>query len=357
MPGKLISVVGGQFGSEAKGHVAGALAARAATYDDGCVAVRVAGPNAGHTAYDIRGNPHALRAIPAMAVTNLNAKLVIAAGSEIQLEVLFDEINRLEDSGIHVRDRLYIDGQATILDETHIGDETARTMHERFGSTGKGVGAARAARIMRTARVWDDLSDAEQGGLDTHDTARVIEQAMSYGDTCIVEGTQGYGLGLHAGYYPYCTSSDCRAIDFYAMAGINPWGPTVQEHEIWVVCRTHPIRVAGNSGQLLNEETWEGLALESGGYIKPERTTVTKKIRRIGRWDPQLAWTAVRANGGPDGAVRIALTFLDYIDPEGANGFELTDKMEEFVGMVEHDTGSQVGFVTTGPNSGLFLNA
>jgi adenylosuccinate synthase len=172
--------------------------------------------------------------------------------------------------------------------------------------------------------------------------------------TAIVEGTQGYGLGLHAGRYPYCTSSDCRAIDFFAMAGINPWSKSVSTTEIWLVCRTYPIRVAGNSGELHNETDWETLAALSGGYIKPERTTVTKKIRRVGGWDPMLVAEAVAANGGPD-TVRIALTFLDYIDPSGANKNELTDKMEEYVLSVQREQGVSVAYAATGPNSGVWL--
>ena len=62
--------------------------------------------------------------------------------------------------------------------------------------------------------------------------------------------------------------------------------------------RTLPIRVAGESGPLFAETTWEQLADESNGYIRPERTTVTNLIRRVGRWDSELAREAVQANGG-----------------------------------------------------------
>src|SRR5699024_7206253 len=63
----------------------------------------------------------------------------------------------------------------------------------------------------------------------------------------VVEGTQGYWLGLHAGHYPQSTSNNARPIDFLAMAGLNPW-----EWDFYPigVTRTNPIRVAGNSGPL-----------------------------------------------------------------------------------------------------------
>ena len=48
MAGRLIAVVGGQYGSEGKGAVAGYLSA---TSEAPFMGIRVAGPNAGHTVY------------------------------------------------------------------------------------------------------------------------------------------------------------------------------------------------------------------------------------------------------------------------------------------------------------------
>jgi len=133
---------------------------------------------------------------------------------------------------------------------------------------------------------------------------------LQIGGTVIIEGTQGYGLGSHAGYYPHCTSSDCRAIDFLAMAGIPPWSMFARNLEIVIVYRVHPIRIAGNSGPLKGETTWEKLG------IPDEFTTVTKKVRRVGAWDADLAHRAFLANGGNSMAVRTALMFTDYQWPE-----------------------------------------
>ncbi len=46
MAGRLIAVVGGQYGSEGKGAVAGYLSS---TSEAPFMGIRVAGPNAGHT--------------------------------------------------------------------------------------------------------------------------------------------------------------------------------------------------------------------------------------------------------------------------------------------------------------------
>lgn len=318
--GTLHVVVGGQFGSEAKGHVAGYLAQR---HDAGAV-VRVAGPNAGHTAYDDQGRRWALRQIPVAAVTNLECELLIAAGSEIDPEVLRSEVEALETAGIPVRERLLIDPTATVIEPEH-RDQEAVVLVSGIGSTGKGIGAARADRIMRQARLWGE-GDLLPQLMSPVDISMAVRAHLSRQNDVIIEGTQGYGLGLHAGYYPFCTSSDCRAVDFLAMVGVSPWmdvSGTPYDHPVelavWPVFRTYPIRVAGNSGPMYGETSWAELADRSGGHIQEERTTVTQKVRRVGEWDPQLARAAMVANGAPSHSLRPVLTFLDYRFPHLAN--------------------------------------
>lgn len=286
--GKLQVIVGGQFGSEAKGAVAGYLAKR----EPNLLAIRVAGPNAGHTVYDEKGVRHALRQLPVAAISNPNAKLAIAAGSEIDPDVLYQEVKDCDASR-----RLLIDDQATTIEDGH--KEAEGYLVGKIGSTGKGIGAARSDRIMRSAKVWG-------GGGDV--AYRAMEH-LATGGTVQVEGAQGFGLGLHAGFYPFCTSSDCRAIDFLAMAGISPWFEHIEEFEVWVVIRPFPIRVAGNSGPLKDETTWAELGLPE------EFTTVTQKVRRVGQFDPALVRNAIWANGGRS-KVHVAMSMLDQLWPE-----------------------------------------
>jgi adenylosuccinate synthase len=342
---KVSVVVGGQFGSEGKGAVAGHLSQGD---DYSVIGVRVAGPNAGHTVYgngpDGEDNyAWKLRTVPVTAVTNPLSTLIIAAGSEIDFDVLRSEIDALDKAGYNASDRLFIDREATVIDDKHIRIEQTNTMHERLGSTAKGIGAARAARIMRTAELYG-------GDVDT--TEMLNDSLNSPFNHIIIEGTQGYGLGSHAGYYPFCTSSDCRAIDFLAMAGISPWHAEVTELDVWVVARTHPIRVAGNSGPLLGETNWEQLGLPE------ERTTVTNKVRRVGKFDPELVAEAVRANGGAPTA-RLALTMFDYVFPHLAGATIVTQEDEEvvsYIKTIQHMTGASVALVGTSPTTMAALN-
>lgn len=294
-------VVGGQFGSEGKGAFTAALADKVGR---GLAAIRVGGPNAGHTVIDRDGQEWKLRQIPVAAVIRPDASLFIAPGSEIDEEVLNFEIAMLDAAGYDVSSRLYIDREATLISGTDSPAEHG--LIQRIGSTGKGIGAARAARIWREADLYR--------GDKACDTLLALEGIDP--DHVIIEGTQGYGLGLHAGYYPFCTSRDCRAIDFLAECGISPWahkpsGPTL----VWVVFRPYPIRVAGNSGPMYDELDWATLAERHGDHIKPEHTTVTQKIRRVGEWDARLAANAMAANGGPNRWVRAVMMMTDYVVP------------------------------------------
>lgn len=345
-------VTGGQFGSEGKGAVCGHLAQKAWDRGRDLVAVRVAGPNAGHTAYDADGRCWKFRHLPVAAVVHPEAHLVLAAGSEIDTEVLDQEVNACEEAGIPVRSRLWVDPQATLIEHSHKHEEEDGYLTERVGSTAKGIGAARAKRVWRQAKLFQDWDPHGVSGYWQVDTAEVLNRRAQQGTEIHIEGTQGFGLGLHAGYYPYCTSSDCRAQDFLAMAGIRPG----YEVEPWVVLRTYPIRVAGNSGPLISELTWEEMEARVPHLDRPETTTVTGKVRRIGQWDPDLARRAVAANGVK---VRVALTFLDYVSPElhdKGSAEDLSESALGYLAAVEREIHSSIDLVGTGPSTMIELS-
>jgi len=342
-------VVGAQFGSEAKGHVVQRLAERALLLGGGVQVIRVAGPNAGHTGYDAHGNPWALRQVPVAAVVDGPITLGIAAGSEIDPPVLIDELDRLQKAGLLENKVVWIHEEATIIEPQHAEEESAGSMSKKIGSTGKGIGAARAHRIWRNAMRLKDNTDLIDELATKYNViiGKVISPRFMAVHT-IIEGTQGYGLGLHAGFYPQCTSSDCRAVDFMAMAGVHAW--EFETVEVWAVARIFPIRVAGNSGPLKDETTWQELGLPE------ERTTVTKKVRRVGGEDWDLVRDAVIANGGSP-TVRLAVTMLDQIMPSMRDRLVAADDQEvmDYISLIEAKTDAKVSLVTTGPNTATFI--
>jgi adenylosuccinate synthase len=364
-------VVGGQYGSEAKGHVTQRLTERALTRECPVHVVRVAGPNAGHTGYDKDGQPWALRQVPiGVVVPDDRIVLGIAAGSEIDPPVLLDELDRLRDAGVLGKKTVWVHASATVITERDKIEE--KKLIDKIGSTGKGIGAARARRLMRKAdtvgtsdKLCADLSDRNVQVFDSHTRVANIISGVDSTHT-IIEGTQGYGLGLHGPHYPKCTSSDCRAGDFMAMAGVHAW--EFDDVKVWVVARMYPIRVAGDSGPMKRETTWEELGLDE------EKTTVTKKVRRVGAPDWELVRQAVAANGGSP-TVRVALTMVDQMFPplknlnwgtfpegedpefdEDRTKFDLAyeDAMMYVLG-IESRVGAKIGMITTGPNKATFV--
>lgn len=328
-------VVGAQYGSEGKGAICGFLGKK---MDENDMAVRVAGPNAGHTAYDRAGVEWKLRSVPVAAATSPDCRLHLAAGSEIDLQVLFSELRELDHAGHRATDRLTIHPSATILQPRHQAHEKLSGLVGAIGSTGKGIGAARADRIMRQA--------------DTAVTVASLAPFMQIPDyslfnQVVVEGTQGYGLGLHTEHYPQVTSSDCRAIDFLAMAGISPWSLDITSFDVKLVARVYPIRVAGNSGPLKGETTWQALGLAE------EHTTVTNKVRRVGAWDETLVKEAIQANGGGSyhPGVTLCLTMLDQIFPDVRDQTKITDPALAFVEGLEDALDTSIELVGTGPST------
>lgn len=348
--GSLTVVVGGQYGSEGKGAATAFLARKAAKNRPTAV-VRVAGPNAGHTAYDDHGGRWALRQVP-VGVVAPTAQLFIAAGSEVDPGVLLGEIDALREADLELGSGLVVDPQATVVTDEYRKNEAS--LVGAIGSTGKGIGGARAARIMRTAKLVGEDKDlvtelADRGVVVDDVNHRLYDVLQRKSGDVIIEGTQGYGLGLHQGYYPQCTSSDCRAIDFLSMAGVDPnWA---DDYRVVLVARTYPIRVAGNSGPLKDETSWEELGLA------PEHTTVTKKVRRVGAWDAALTREAVWANGGRK-VVEVFLSMVDYLVPGVAGRTEFAELdnetlagLADLVEGINLDLDADVYWVGTGPNS------
>lgn len=348
--GKLCVMVGGQYGSEGKGAVAAHVAR---DYD---VHVRVGSPNAGHTIW-WHGAKHVMQSVPCGWI-NPRAKIVIGRGALLNMRQLAKEIIHIQRYYPEFLKRLFIDAEAGVLDERFHEMEGGvdGEMHRRIGSTGEGVGPARVARINRDPEQFRQFQQvAEEWGLEdcvTLNTPELIARWQSEGDDVLIEGTQGSGLSLLHSHWPYCTSVDTNAAGIISEVGIAPARVT----DVLLVCRTYPIRVAGNSGPMENEITWEELSERLGQEVTPERTTVTHKVRRIAEWDDRLFHKSCVLNA----PTQIALTFCDYVDPElaGCEDEEvLRTSSPLFEFMRAHGLLGRVRYFGTGPQSMVEVGA
>jgi adenylosuccinate synthase len=279
------------------------------------VHVRTGGPNAGHTFYHDH-EKFVARSIPCGWI-NPDALLLVGPGAVIDLEVFKRELQEINDRA-DVAERLTVDYRATVISHSqHQGEGGVHGVaHREIGSTGEGVGLARMSRINRDTLISTDISpfahirahdrreEFESMGVQVEDVASILHSEIEAGAEVLLEGTQGCGLSMTLGPWPYCTSADTNAAQLASDAGISP----SDVKETVLVARTYPIRVAGKSGPLWSETTWEEVGQ------KPETTTVTKKVRRVGLWNDDQVRQASRVNH----PALLVITFLDYIFPETA---------------------------------------
>ena len=330
-------VVGGQYGSEGKGHIASYLAREYA------LLIRVGGPNAGHEVFRDEG-PYTHHQLPSGTLRNSGAKLIIAAGAVVNPELLLKEIRECNVD----HERLSIDPQTMIITEKDRKAEAG--LQARISSTGQGVGAATARRILDRGKLIKLAKDVPELRPFIRDTWELMERTYKTGGKVLVEGTQGTGLSIFHGQYPYVTSRDTTASGCLSEAGISP----SRVRKTIMVCRTYPIRVqnppGGSSGPLSQELDWEEIAKRADVTVDEiktnERTSTTNRERRVGSFD----WRLLRKSSALNGPTDIAVTFTDYLSPKNAEARryeQLTLDTIRFIEEVERVGAAPVTLIST----------
>jgi adenylosuccinate synthase len=337
-------VIGGQYGSEGKGKVALELTRRD---PNTTIVVRPGGTNSGHTGYSKSGERIILRQLPTAAIDG-QVQIVFPAGSYIDPDLLRSEMDKVRLPA----SRVAIDPRAHIIRPEHVEWERASGLIDDISSTGSGTGAAVISRVARYAKLHPlgvPASDSEALQPFLADTAELMSTSLQADERILIEGTQGFGLSLlHSDTWPKCTSRDTSAAGLLSEAGLSPR----HVDRIFLVLRCHPIRVAGDSGPLTDETSWEQIADEAGiATDLREFTSVTRKLRRVGRFDPKVVRRAIAANAPTD----IVLNHLDYIDPAGEAA--LGPAGLAFVKGVEATIGSQIHWVGTSPEVLIAIGA
>jgi adenylosuccinate synthase len=330
-------VVGGQYGSEGKGKAVSLLAGEHRRH---CAVVRCGGPNSGHIVVE-HDREYCFRLLPAGVVYGCRGFLAPAA--LVDIEVLRGEI---QSFGV-TPDLFAVDPfSAVISDEMKAAEQG---LVKAISSTGSGTGAATAAKCLRspTAKLIKDVVE-QHAWLKpfVRDVRSEVHALIESGWRIIVEGTQGLGLSLHhSRMYPHTTSKDTTAAQFIMEAGLSPR----LVDEIVVVVRTFPIRVAGEqAGPLQDEITWDDLRRESG-YPEDltELTTVTRKQRRVGRFDIGLVMKACQINR----PTSLVVHGLDYLGFEnlGVTQFSgLNARAKRFLESVRKSTDVPIKYAFTG---------
>lgn len=353
---KTIVIQGLQYGSEAKGAVAAGVA-KAWLPDTVATAW---GPNAGHTVRD--GD---FKFVSSMLATSalypsIN-NIMIGPGSVLDLPGLTTEIELAGDR--LCGKTLYLHPQAAILKPSH--RELERDLL-RIGSTMKGTMQAAVGKMHRNlgAVMRGNYGEGEFSrllivagkiGLYVNTSGDEYDRAIDDSDRLLVEGAQGFSLGIHEQFYPYCTSRDVSTAQVLADCRI-PYPGNQRGMAVIGVCRTYPIRVA-------NRKSEDGQEFTSGGFYsdqheldwkadlgrEPELTTVTKLPRRIFSFSYEQIRKAARIINPSS----ISLTFCDYLEPKpGSVGHsdDIGDEVSQRVYAIQEATGVQVDTLSYGPD-------
>ena len=302
-------------------------------------------PNAGHSVVFPSGYKFVAKAIPTALALNQEKGFgttgYISPGSGFDTKQLFKEWLQCNKPRIFIHDR------ASIVTSEHARREReGQESTKHIASTMQGSGTAYADKILRKSDVtlagthpvstWllsDDepISDALRAEFEekvqvvtAFEFRNLTHNILDAGNIWLHEGSQGYALSIdHGSHYPQCTSRNCTvqaALDHLAVA-------PQKLGDVYLNMRSYPIRVGnvvedgvqkGFSGDFMpdsREVTWEEIATKSGmpaeeaaKLAERERTTVTKRIRRVATRSDILLKDAVRVNG----VTKLAMNFVQY---------------------------------------------
>ncbi|KAI5075257.1 hypothetical protein GOP47_0009333 [Adiantum capillus-veneris] len=295
---QVCAVLGTQWGDEGKGKLVDILAER---YD--IVARCQGGSNAGHTIYNNEGKKFALHLIPS-GILNENAVCVVGNGVVVHLPTFFEEVNRLETSGVDCKGRLFVSDRAHLLFDLHQtvdGLREAELKGSMIGTTKRGIGPCYASKAIRNGlRVsdlrhmdtfqeklanlfWDAASrfkgfDYEEKQLDAEverykvfadrlepyiaDTVQYVNQAYHQKKRVLVEGGQATMLDMDFGTYPFVTSSNPSAGGICTGLGIAPKligdiVGVVKAYSTRVGAGPYPTEVHGDIGDKIRDAGYE----------------------------------------------------------------------------------------------------
>ncbi len=332
------AVLGAQWGDEGKGKIIDFLA-----QDAEIVARFSGGNNAGHTVVNDMGE-FSFHLIPC-GVFSPDAINVIGNGVVLDLDVLLDEIDKLERRGIDIADRLVISDRAHLIMPYHVVlDQLSERARGRnaIGTTGKGIGPAYSDKAARTGIRAADLRDVEalyerlERILDYNNAVitkvyggspvslekifekcrqwaervtpyvghveKIVQRSLEAGHNVVLEGAQGALLDLDHGTYPFVTSSNPTIGGATVGLGIHPRYIT----GIIGVFKAYSTRVG--SGPLPTE-----LLDATGKKIRElaqEFGVTTGRPRRVGWFDAVAARYSAQING----YTSAVLTRLDVLD-------------------------------------------
>lgn len=298
-------VIDGQYGSTGKGAIVGYIASN----DQPDTIVTQWAPNAGHTTITKSGQKFIHIQLANGIISPRLKRVLIGPGSLINPEILAAEIHSAKDHGYLINAEVIIHPFAGVVEERHREEEAGPMT--KIGSTKKGCGAAQIHRIRRNPDDQNVACKALPKGPWHVATIEEYNKAVDAGRVILGEGSQGFGLSMYHGFYPYTTYRDVTTAQHIADMGL-PLSWKFGAFKVVGTFRTYPIRVANRFDEQGVQVGYSGPCYDDQKEISfedinqaTEYTTVTKLPRRIFTFSEKQAADAIRQNG-------IAEAFLNF---------------------------------------------
>jgi len=256
--GKTAVIVGAQWGDEGKGKIVDVLSENFSV-----VARYAGGHNAGHTVI-INGKKFILQLVPS-GILRSECRSVIGNGVVFDPMAFLKEVGALRETGVKVDGNLFVSNRAHVILPYHRMIELAAENapgRVKIGTTSRGIGPTYEDKMGRRGLRVADLLDLKL--LKTHienacreknliahalfnsepldadkmyaeyaaasakiapfvcDTAALLNQALTNGESIVFEGAQGTMLDIDHGTYPFVTSSSATSGGAVIGTGVAP---------------------------------------------------------------------------------------------------------------------------------------
>lgn len=324
-----VIVVDAFWGDSGKGKACAHLATKL----DATLAVRAgAGTNAGASFTLPDGTLIKQRQLPT-AWVNPRTRLAVGPGVLVNPAILKDEM-----ANYGLEDRTVIDSRCGVITDDDIREDREDPfLRDVVGTTGSGVGPARARYVNRKAAQAGSLPELESLCADVALEANTRSAA---GETVLIESAQGTQLSLSFSFeFPCTTVKNCTTAAAVDDVGLN-WR---EIGDVVLVVKALPTRVG--AGPLPHEMTHQ----EANARGIAEYGVNTGRARRkAGRIDEDLLAYAAMLNG----PTQIALTFTDHLDPAirgCTSSADITPPVRDVIDQVEKITNAPVTMIDTGP--------
>jgi adenylosuccinate synthase len=400
--GRTAVIVGAQWGDEGKGKIVDVLSESFQV-----VARYAGGHNAGHTVI-INGKKFILQLVPC-GVLRAGCRSVIGNGVVLDPIAFLKEVGGLREAGLKVDGNLFVSNRAQVILPYHRMIELAAENapgRVKIGTTSRGIGPAYEDKMGRRGLRVADLLDlqllkkhienavreknmiahalfntepldadkmyteyaqaAEKVAPFVCDTAVLLNEAMTAGESILFEGAQGTMLDIDHGTYPFVTSSIDSVIGitkaYCTRVGEGPF-PSEEKSDAGEQLRQRGNEYGAVTGRPRRTGWLDLPLLRYAGMINGISWLVVTKLDVLDELAEIPVCVGYKIDGKKTMEAPAQASGYDEIEciyrnmpgwrssTQGITQFDRLPKpAREYMAFLEKETGAKIGMISTGPD-------